>query len=244
MNELVFKGENNQVLTTSLKVAEVFNKDHQHVLRDIRTLCEGMSSFGETPMFVEMTYTHEQNGQQYPMFVMNRDGFTLLAMGFTGKKALKFKIDYINAFNNMEKMLKEQSEQKPLSMAEMFALQANINLEQERRVKQLESRLDAIEKERRENTAILLSVHTSTEKLPELSMRDNIRQLVNSYSSSKNVSQRDVWHSIYSQLYYLYHISIRNYKKGKGETNLDVAEKNNFLDKIFNVISNMVRELK
>lgn len=54
-------------------------------------------------MFVETIYVNEQNRQEYPMFIMNRDGFTLLAMGFTGKKAMRFKLDYIAAFNAMEK---------------------------------------------------------------------------------------------------------------------------------------------
>ena len=75
-------------------IAEKFGKEHQHVLRDIRTLIEGMSEIGDTPMFVESTYINEQNKQEYPIFIMNRDGFTLLTMGFNGKKALKFKLEY------------------------------------------------------------------------------------------------------------------------------------------------------
>lgn len=118
-NDLVFKGENCQALTNSILVAGKFGKEHQHVLRDIRNIIEGMSNLGETPMFVETTYIHEQNGQEYPMYVMNRDGFTLLAMGFTGKKALQFKMDYIAAFNTMESQLKEQK--KPLSAPQTYA---------------------------------------------------------------------------------------------------------------------------
>ena len=106
MNELVYKGANDQVLTNSLLVAEKFEKEHQHVLRDIRVLIKGMSKIGDTPLFEETTYVNPQNKQEYPMFIMNRDGFTLLAMGFTGKKALGFKMDFINAFNKMESMLK------------------------------------------------------------------------------------------------------------------------------------------
>ena len=111
MDKLVFKGQNDQILTNSLLVAEKFGKEHQHVLRDVRSLIDGVSNLGDTPMFVETTYINEQNGQEYPMFVMNRDGFTLLVMGYTGKKALRFKLDYIAAFNAMEKQLKEQQGQ-------------------------------------------------------------------------------------------------------------------------------------
>lgn len=118
MNELVFKGQNNKVVTTSLKIAEVFGKEHQHILRDIRELIDGVSKIGDTPMFEETTYIHPQNKQQYPMFLMNRDGFTLLAMGFTGDKALRFKMAYINAFNEMEKALKTMQPKLPQTYKE------------------------------------------------------------------------------------------------------------------------------
>ena len=106
MSKKLVTVENNQPVTTSLKIAEVFGKEHFHVIRDIRGLInqmKGVSKIGDTPMFQETTYIHEQNGQTYPMYYLNRDGFTLLAMGFTGKKALEFKLKYINAFNEMEK---------------------------------------------------------------------------------------------------------------------------------------------
>lgn len=108
MKDLVFKGESNQVLTSSLLVAEKFGKNHKHVLESIRELVRGCAEKSADLMFAESTYINTQNGQEYPMFIMNRDGFTLLAMGFTGEKALKFKLEYINAFNKMEKILKEQ----------------------------------------------------------------------------------------------------------------------------------------
>ena len=107
MTDLVFKGRIDQVLTNSLLVAEKFGKEHKHVLDAIRELIQGCAETSADPMFVETIYVNEQNRQEYPMFVMNRDGFTLLAMGFTGKKALKFKLDYIAAFNAMERSLKE-----------------------------------------------------------------------------------------------------------------------------------------
>lgn len=231
MTELVFKGQNDQVLTNSLLVAEKFGKEHKHVLDVIRELIQGCAETSADPMFVETIYVNEQNRQEYPMFVMNRDGFTLLAMGFTGKKALKFKLDYIAAFNAMEKALKEQ--QKPLTSAQMFAMQANINLEHEQRLENVEKRLDAMEQEREKNGKLLLSVSMSSEMLPEISLRNKVRQLVNKYASATNTKQQDVWHKVYEQLYYLYQISIHSYKKiRRDESKLEIAERNHFLDKI------------
>ena len=77
-------------------------------MRDIRDLSkqlEDVSNFGQ--MFHKSTYPDSYNRRQ-PMYLLNRDGFTLLAMGFTGKKALQFKLDYIQAFNAMEAALAER----------------------------------------------------------------------------------------------------------------------------------------
>ncbi|KMO88285.1 antirepressor [Lacticaseibacillus rhamnosus] len=100
MNELVIM-HNKQAVTTSLRVAEVFGKDHKNVIQSIENLAAEKSA---AKFFAEATYYNR--GKQYPMYYMNRDGFTLLAMGFTGKKALQFKISYINAFNSMETQIK------------------------------------------------------------------------------------------------------------------------------------------
>lgn len=106
MSNLVIM-KDRQAVTTSLNVAENFAKNHQHVLRDLDGLKEGVQNW--TDLFWEDTYIHPQNKQPYRMIYMNRDGFTLLAMGFTGKKALEFKLKYIQAFNRMETQLIEQA---------------------------------------------------------------------------------------------------------------------------------------
>lgn len=105
MSDLV-RINSNQVVTDSRSVAEHFEKQHRHVLDAIRNLLGGMPKIGQTPMFHETSYVNEQNGQTYPMYLMNRDGFSLLVMGFTGAKALEWKLKYINAFNEMEKAIK------------------------------------------------------------------------------------------------------------------------------------------
>lgn len=83
-----------------------FGDTHKYCESDnYKGIAGGIPKFGDTPMFKESSYSHPQNGQEYPMFIMNRDGFALLAMGFTGKKALVFKLRYIEAFNHMEQEL-------------------------------------------------------------------------------------------------------------------------------------------
>ena len=112
-NDLVFIGQGGQAVTNSVKVAQKFEKEHKNVLCAIRELIKGLAENSAYPLFEESTYINEQNGQTYPMYIMGRDGFTLLAMGFTGKKALEFKMDYINAFNKMEEVIKKSIVQLP-----------------------------------------------------------------------------------------------------------------------------------
>ena len=135
MKDLVFRGQNDQVITTSLLVAETFEKEHRNVLKSIRKLMSA-TNVAVAQMFDETTYVNEQ-GKEQPMFFMNRDGFTLLAMGFSGEKALKFKVDYINAFNKMEAELKSQ-QTKQLSAAESLLQSVQLLVAHERQLAILE----------------------------------------------------------------------------------------------------------
>lgn len=99
--EIVGKRNEERIITTSLKVGEAFEKEHKNVLQSIEKLVAENS----VAKFFRLT-TYKNRGKEYPMYEMDRDGFSLLVMGFTGEKALKWKIDYINAFNAMEDELR------------------------------------------------------------------------------------------------------------------------------------------
>lgn len=104
MTDLVFKGQNDQVLTNSLLVAEKFGKEHSKVMRDIENL--SCSNEFRAANFGVSSYISLQN-KELPMYVITKDGFSFLVMGYTGKKAGLFKEEYIKAFNTMERSLKE-----------------------------------------------------------------------------------------------------------------------------------------
>lgn len=103
MNEVQIRCENDQLLVTSLQVAKDFSKEHKSVLRSIENLAA--QNCATKNLFYEIDY--ENRGKKYPMYLMTRDGFTLLAMGFTGKDALEWKMKYIQAFNEMERKLND-----------------------------------------------------------------------------------------------------------------------------------------
>lgn len=100
--EIIGKRGEEQLLADSREIAEHFEKEHRHILESIRAILAAEKSAAK--FFFETTY--ESRGKQYPKYLMNRDGFSLLVMGFTGEKALKWKLEYINAFNAMEAELK------------------------------------------------------------------------------------------------------------------------------------------
>lgn len=94
------------VFANSRDLAAVFGKNHRDVLRAIDDLIREEPSL---PLrhFAQGVYTLPETGsQQHRCFDLTRDGFTLLAMGFTGAKALKWKLRYIEAFNTMEAQLR------------------------------------------------------------------------------------------------------------------------------------------
>lgn len=110
---------NGQKMVSSRDVAKNFEKEHKDVLRAVENI--KAQNCALTSMFFESTYT-AGTGKAYPMYLMNRDGFSLLAMGFTGSKAMEWKLKYIQAFNAMErKLTTPESDDMILSRAVLIA---------------------------------------------------------------------------------------------------------------------------
>lgn len=105
MNDIILSTQNGEPVVSSRQIAENFDKNHRDVLRAVDNLKEDVRNFAQ--MFFEGT-DQDSYGREQRAYLMNRDGFTLLAMGFTGKAALEWKLKYIAAFNEMEKKLAEQ----------------------------------------------------------------------------------------------------------------------------------------
>ena len=103
MNEIILQNKDGQILASSVEVAERFGKEHSKVKRSIQALEKDVANFGE--MF-NLSYYEDSYGRKQEEYCMNRDGFSLIVMGFTGKKALEWKLKYINAFNRMEETIK------------------------------------------------------------------------------------------------------------------------------------------
>ena len=98
-----------KAITTSLEIARVFEKLHKHVIRDIEAL--GISENFRRSNFGLSSYVNSQNKEQ-KMYEMSKDGFTFLALGYTGAKADKFKEWYITEFNRMETFILNKKNQE------------------------------------------------------------------------------------------------------------------------------------
>ena len=92
---------NGRPATTSLEVAKIFGKRHDNVVRDIRSIIDNCPEKFTALNFEASNYL-DNTGRSLPMFIIFKDGFTLLVMGYTGPEAMRFKLAYIEAFNRME----------------------------------------------------------------------------------------------------------------------------------------------
>lgn len=103
MNELInIMEKDGQLVVSSRQVAENFEKQHKDVLESICKLISQMSSAENSAnLFIQSEYA-DKYGRMQKEYLMTRDGFSLLVMGFTGNKALEWKLKYIEAFNHME----------------------------------------------------------------------------------------------------------------------------------------------
>lgn len=137
MNDIILSTQNGKPVASSRQIAESFGKEHKHVLRDIENLIGGESKIGLSSMFFKSEYISAQN-KKLPEYLMNRDGFTLLAMGFTGKAALEWKLKYIAAFNEMEKKLSTRAASQLQDLSPELQYLIKLERQQNQQAKQLE----------------------------------------------------------------------------------------------------------
>ena len=106
MENLITKTEDGKLVVSSRRVADDFKKEHKNVVQAIKNIKAENSAV--TKMFIESSYK-AGTGKNYKEYLLTRDGFSLLVMGFNGREALEWKLKYIEAFNAMEMKLKEIS---------------------------------------------------------------------------------------------------------------------------------------
>lgn len=217
MNNLVFRGADNQALTNSLLVAEKFGKEHGDVLKAIDAIFAKVSENQCKGYFSDTSIEISQpNGgiRHSRVVVMNRDGFTLLVMGFTGRRAFRFKLAYIAAFNAMEKVIEEEY--------------ARVLSDMDQRIKVLEEKYSS-----NNEFSFLLRL------TPGMSLRDNIQYLIGECAERLKVPKKNLWYEIFLQLHNRYHISFSSCESRPREKVLDLAERYGLLIRVYAVTLDM-----
>lgn len=183
MKDLITINQNGQPVASSRDIAEHFEKRHDHVVRDIDAFSKDVPNFGEMFFSVEIPDSY---GRPQRAYLMNRDGFSLLVMGFTGKSALEWKLKYIDAFNRMEAQIKNPQ----LSPAEQLLAQAQLMVEQERRLKALENRAERTEQTMQKTLDIFSAPAVSPDDWAS-TMNHQINTLVEQYGGNHRKFRSD-----------------------------------------------------
>ena len=185
MNELVFI-ENGQAVTDSLIVAEVFEKDHARVMRDIRELgCSPEFALGN---FAVSSYINSQN-REMPKYFMSKKGFTLLAMGYTGKEAMKFKEAYIEQFEEMEQRLKAP---RVLTDREQLIASMKLSLETSEELTTVKNDLELVKHQ--------VSEELTLNHGQQQTLNHEIKKRVESIADDYDLSNRKLYAQIHSHL--------------------------------------------
>ncbi|EOH4413973.1 Rha family transcriptional regulator [Campylobacter coli] len=151
-----------QVTCTSLSVAEVFNKNHKNIIRKINEFPK--DNF--TKLNFEPSKYIDSTGRILPCYKITRDGFSLLVMGFTGEKAYKWKLAFINAFNEMEKRLKNIKAEQMQKLAFRQSLGYKSQLKQQKL--KYENEIKALKYDLEHKNELSLKRKLSNEELLEL----------------------------------------------------------------------------
>jgi len=240
MNELIsISNQGGKLVVSSREVARNFEKEHKDVLETIRNLIAENSAVKNT--IIESEYVNSR-GRKYPEYLLTRDGFTLLAMGFTGKKALEWKLKYIEAFNKMEESLKRIStmltEEQRLQLAIFKAKsvdeagQAAAALDRYRQ-KQLEDKQREIE----HKTEVIKGV---TDDIDIYTKRNVLNKVVR-YKGA-NFAER--WNELYDRFREVYSVDLKarcegyNLKQNKKKDQLSTikyAEKFGHIDNLYKI---------
>ncbi|EAH7777775.1 hypothetical protein EPG14_09250 [Campylobacter coli] len=152
----------NKVFINSLDLAKVFNKNHRHILQTTKN--QPQNDFTESN-FILSTYK-DKKGELRPCYNLTRDGFSLLVMGFTGEKAYKWKVEFIKAFNEMEKRLKNLEQEKMEKLAFHQSLGYKSQLKQQK--EKYENEIKALKYDLEHKKELSFKRKLSDEELLEL----------------------------------------------------------------------------
>lgn len=203
------------------------NTSHDSLLKIIREEFSEEINEGEIN---EVNYL-DKKGEKRPCFnlTLNQAKQVLIRESKVVRKAV---VLYI------EKLEQKLGKPKPKTQIELIIESALVLQNHESRLSNLETKINNLEESKQEALLQLNYIERSTQEVPEISVKDKIRELVNSYAKSNNIPYSTVWKSMYEKLYYIFHFSVNAHKKlHDKESLLDICERKNQLDNLFAICS-------
>lgn len=227
MNNLIkIINQNGNLVVSSREVAENFEKRHDNVVRDIENLIENEPLKNEElKYFIPGTFNHR--GNEYKEYLLTRDGFSLLVMGFTGSKALGWKLKYIEAFNKMEKVIKNNT-----LITENLSPQLQLLIKMELKQAELETAVT----ETKEEIQAIRDVIVVNPKAEWRKETNNILNAIGKKLDDYSVARHDVYESLKTRANCRPTVLINNLKKRALENGMapSKVEKLNILDVLEN----------
>lgn len=228
-DELGLIVQNDKILVSSRKVAEVYGKRHADVMRDIRNIIKLVPETNECN-FALVDYI-DKKGEKRPEYLMDRQGFAMLVTGFTGKKAKRFTYKYTQAFEAMAKELERVKSHPKLPTTYKEALKALLESVEENERLQLE------------NINLQKQIEFLTKSLSEVEARKAINVIIQQYGTSLKGKYDVAWQIFYRRVYATTNINLTmRMNKRNAKNRLDCIDTKEEWQQIFDVAKNLYLE--
>jgi len=232
-----------ELLVDSRIISEELGVQHKNLLETIKTHKSIVESeFGSLAFETDTEYQELTGVARNKCVHLTEDQAIFIGtLSRNSEQAVRFKIKLVKSFSAARKAIRELV--KPKTPAEMLLDQAQMLVDHERKLSQIEEKVNYLIEDKENARQQLISLPLSGDNIPEETLRSKVVRLVNLYSRYTGLYQQDVWNKMYEQMLYRYHINIKIRKKIKGEkNNLDVAERLMCMDKLHALISKMVTD--
>lgn len=220
---------------SSFEIAELTGKPHNDVMKAIRVMEPAWEKVQEGKFSLSFRIRELPNGgrKEEPYYELSKIECLYIATKFNDEARAKL----VLRWEQLEKE-KLQEQQRPMSSAELILQMAQLGVEHEKRIANVESKIEGIIEASKQAEFDLDYLPIADEPMPGMSLRKKILAIANTYQKATQMPYRTLWNDIYKKLFYNYGVAIRRCKKiNKSETWLEVAERKGHLEKIYTIVS-------
>lgn len=220
---------------SSIEIAELTGKQHCDVMRAIRAMEPAWEKVYKSKFALIQRISDLGNGRTRldPCYELTKIECLYIATKFNDEARAKLILRWEQLENE-----KLQAQQKPMSPAELILQMAQLGVEHEKRIANVENKVEEIIEAGKQAEFDLDYLPVADTPMPGMSLRKKILAIANTYQKATQISHQALWKDIYKKLYYIYGVALTRCKKiNKSETWLEVAERKGHLEKIYTIVS-------